>query len=472
VITFRILGPIRLYQDERSVDLGRAKIRGLLGILLLSANTPVPIDSIVDRLWDNPNELGNGGVKGREPPPDPPRTLQGYVSRLRRILEQTQAPVELLREQRRYRLQLDRRLIDYYRFRELAAVGRRAFRARDHSAAASVLSESVTLWQGQPLADLNSSWAQHIADDLARQDLLPAYHSLFSSQLALGQAEHVLEQLRPLIVSYETDLTLIELQMRALADVNGPSSVVSYFHGLREKLPEVFGIDPTERLLKEAAVPRHPRPLDPEAGPLAAFALELRALRHRMGPTAPTIDQISAKERVPRSTLYAALSGTRAPTEDVLAALVRAWGGDPAEWSAKRADVVQAIGLRRLQEAKVGSIRATPPRSLSQNGVNHHGRRVRPEREEQQLPQTIELIESFARKLRNARVEAGITQNLLARRIGVSNASLSDIERGIRVPSWEIVERILQELLTEDEFRTSAADWAGQLQRAQAARRR
>jgi DNA-binding SARP family transcriptional activator/tetratricopeptide (TPR) repeat protein len=249
VITFRILGPIRLYQDVRSVDLGRAKIRGLLGILLLSANTPVPIDSIVDRLWDNPNELGSGGVKGREPPPDPPRTLQGYVSRLRRVLEQTQAPAELLREQRRYRLQLDRRLIDYYRFRELAAVGRRAFRAGDHSTAASVLSESVALWQGQPLADLNSSWAQHIADGLARQDLLPAYHSLFSSQLALGQAEHVLEQLRSLIVTYETDPTLIELQMRALADVNGPSSVVSYFHSLREKLPEVFGIDPTERLL-------------------------------------------------------------------------------------------------------------------------------------------------------------------------------------------------------------------------------
>jgi DNA-binding SARP family transcriptional activator/tetratricopeptide (TPR) repeat protein len=248
VVAFRILGPVRLYQQERAVDLGPTKIRGLLGILLLSANIPVPIDSIVDRLWDNPSEQDSGSVRGREPPPTPHKTLQVYVSKLRAALIRTAAPAKLLTEHRRYRLQINPTMIDYQCFRGLAAKGQRAFRAGDHLSATSSLSEAVELWRGQPLADVHSSWAQRTADAMAFQDLLPAYHSLFGAHLALGHAEYVLEQLRPLLAVYETDLTLIELQMRALAEVNGRSSLVSYFHDVADNLRKVLSIDPTDQL--------------------------------------------------------------------------------------------------------------------------------------------------------------------------------------------------------------------------------
>jgi DNA-binding SARP family transcriptional activator/tetratricopeptide (TPR) repeat protein len=248
VVMFRILGPVRLYQQERAVDLGPAKIRGLLGILLLSADIPVPIDSIVDHLWDNPSEQDGGSVKGREPPPNPHKTLQTYVSKLRAVLIRTAAPAKLLTEHRRYRLQVNPTMIDYHRFRELATKGQRAFRAGDPLSATASLSKAVELWRGQPLADVHSSWAQRTADTLAAQDLLPTYYSLFGAHLSLGHAEYVLEQLRPLLVTYETDLTLIELQMRALAEVNGRSSLVSYFHDVADNLRQVLNIDPTDQL--------------------------------------------------------------------------------------------------------------------------------------------------------------------------------------------------------------------------------
>lgn len=249
VIIFRILGSVTFYHRERVVDLGpRAKVRGLLGILLLYANTPVPIDSIIVRLWDKPGDSGDT-VKGRELPANPPKALQGYVSMLRTVLEQNHPETNLVREPHGYRLNVDKRLVDYFQFRDLAATGRRAFRGGDHANAASVLSEAISLWQGRPLANMKSSWSDTTAADLVRLDLLPAYYDLFAAQLELGDAEQVLDRSRLLLETHGSDETLIEMHMRALADVNGPSSVAGYFPSAKQKLLDV-GVDPTERLMR------------------------------------------------------------------------------------------------------------------------------------------------------------------------------------------------------------------------------
>ncbi len=88
---------------------------------------------------------------------------------------------------------------------------------------------------------------------------------------------------------------------------------------------------------------RRPVALDSDAGPLAAFAQELRSLRDRLGATAPSIDEVSRRENIPRSTLYAALRGQRLPSREVVAALARSWGGDDAEWLARRSAVESAV---------------------------------------------------------------------------------------------------------------------------------
>lgn len=194
-------------------------------------------------------------------------------------------------------------------------------------------------------------------------------------------------------------------------------------------------------------MPRHPRPLDPESGPLAVFALELRALRQGIGPTAPTIDQISANEQIPRSTLYAAMSGTRMPTEDVLAALVRSWQGDLTAWMIKRAAVLQEIGLRRLRDEAVGTLRAQE------------------ERKEKQASEKLTLAEEFGRDLRHLRTTAGLTLRELKPRLlqtssrPISRSTVVEVELGRRLPSWRIVEDILRAILTHEEFDRVALHW-------------
>lgn len=88
---------------------------------------------------------------------------------------------------------------------------------------------------------------------------------------------------------------------------------------------------------------RRANPVNSALGPLAEFAHGLRDLRARKGADAPTIDEISTAERLPRSTLYAALKGDRLPGPQVISALVRAWGGSEADWLARRSELQAMI---------------------------------------------------------------------------------------------------------------------------------
>src|ERR687895_557159 len=71
---FRLLGPLEASDDDRLVPLGGVKQRSLLAVLLLHANELVSSDRLVDQLW------------GASPPATASKSIQVYVSRLRKAL--------------------------------------------------------------------------------------------------------------------------------------------------------------------------------------------------------------------------------------------------------------------------------------------------------------------------------------------------------------------------------------------------
>ncbi|MFC8272692.1 helix-turn-helix domain-containing protein [Streptomyces sp. NPDC057271] len=79
---------------------------------------------------------------------------------------------------------------------------------------------------------------------------------------------------------------------------------------------------------------RQEQPLDPQQGPVARFAHELRDLRRRAG--SPPYRRLAARTHYSASTLAAAAAGQRLPSAAVLEAFVSACGGDPAEWERRR----------------------------------------------------------------------------------------------------------------------------------------
>src|SRR6185437_3685248 len=77
-------------------------------------------------------------------------------------------------------------------------------------------------------------------------------------------------------------------------------------------------------------MPRTPNPLDPDGGPLADFARDLRLLRKSAGN--PPYRALAKRAGFSASTLSVAASGTRLPSLDVTLAYVQACGADPEPW--------------------------------------------------------------------------------------------------------------------------------------------
>ena len=84
---FRVLGPIELWSAGRPQDLGPARERCVLAILLLTPGTIVPAETLIDRLWDT------------RPPAKARESLSAYIARLRASLRQAPGEVAAQRPQ-------------------------------------------------------------------------------------------------------------------------------------------------------------------------------------------------------------------------------------------------------------------------------------------------------------------------------------------------------------------------------------
>ena len=88
-VEFRLLGPLEVADDDRPLALGGGKQRSLFALLLLHANQVVSTERLIDELW------------GESPPATVSKSVQVYVSRLRKQLGDgrlvTRAPGYMLR---------------------------------------------------------------------------------------------------------------------------------------------------------------------------------------------------------------------------------------------------------------------------------------------------------------------------------------------------------------------------------------
>ena len=73
-VRLAVLGPLAAWRDMAPVALGPARQRAVLGLLAVHEGSGLSRAAIVDALW------------GEEPPPTAREMVQGYISRLRRLL--------------------------------------------------------------------------------------------------------------------------------------------------------------------------------------------------------------------------------------------------------------------------------------------------------------------------------------------------------------------------------------------------
>jgi YVTN family beta-propeller protein len=252
VIDYRLLGPLEVAANGHTVEIGGLKQRTLLAILLLRANQAVPRDVLVDQLW------------GERPPAGAQHTLEVYISRLRKSLEEAAGCHLVMTRPGAYLLQVEGDQVDANRFERLAEAGLRALAANAPAEAAADFRQALALWRGAALADVSDEpFAQ---PEIARLDELRAdvVEDRIEADLALGHHADVVSELRALIAQSPLRERLHEQLMVALYRCGRQPEALAAYRSARRAMLEELGIEPSPALQRvERAILAQDAWLDP-----------------------------------------------------------------------------------------------------------------------------------------------------------------------------------------------------------------
>jgi DNA-binding SARP family transcriptional activator len=234
---FRLLGDIEVHVDGRIVDIGHARRRCVLAVLLAGANRVLSADELIGRVW------GQRGLPG-----DPRNTLHTYISLLRRLLAAA-GDVNITLQAGGYKLAADATSIDMHRF---GALIRQARGSDDDAHAAALLQEALGLWRGDPFARLDTPWINSARAALAAQRHT-AQLELADAQLRLGQHAVVVARMSGLIAAYPLDEELAGQYMTALYRSGRRSDALAHYQLIRQRLAGELGTEPGPalRLVRE-----------------------------------------------------------------------------------------------------------------------------------------------------------------------------------------------------------------------------
>ena len=107
-VEFRLFGAVRARAGQELVDLGPAKQRCVLAVLLMSPGRAVAVETLIDRVW------------GDDPPDGARSTLYSYLTRLRRALvaagDDSGPVAAITRQADGYLLEVPSERVDVHRF--------------------------------------------------------------------------------------------------------------------------------------------------------------------------------------------------------------------------------------------------------------------------------------------------------------------------------------------------------------------
>jgi DNA-binding SARP family transcriptional activator len=243
----RLLGPVEVIVNDRSVHLGPPQRRAVFAALAVDAGRLVSLQSLAARVWD-------------EPPDRATNSLYAHITRLRQALAEIAIPIE--RRSGGYVLQVDRQLVDLHRFQDLA---RRAQNPEHDAGHVTLLEEALGLWRGSPLTDVPGDWAGRIRHGIEQQ-YVSATVAWAQAQLLLGRPAAVVTRLTGLVHRFPLAEPLAGLLMRGLCALGRTAEALAHYARLRGHLIEQLGTEPgaeLRRLHEEMLRGRHDRPPQP-----------------------------------------------------------------------------------------------------------------------------------------------------------------------------------------------------------------
>ncbi|HVB45416.1 MAG TPA: BTAD domain-containing putative transcriptional regulator [Streptosporangiaceae bacterium] len=300
LVEFRVLGELEIRAAGLQVDIGHARQRAVLAVLLFDLGRVVPATLLIERAW------------GDDPPVSVRNVLYGYIARLRAAIARAGDPAVMLsRQPGGYRLDADLDQVDLYRFRGLVAEAADA--AEDGERAGALLAQALMLWRGPALAGMDSPWLNRMRESLELQRR-SAVLDLGDITLRQGQHRTLVSSLAEEAATHPADERLIGQLMLALYRSGQQAEALLRFEQTRRRLAEELGADPGPQL---QALHQQILRADPSLA-LADLVDEISLKAHRgqsdyqAGRQSPPADVGSAHEPN-RQVTDSPLSSLRAP---------------------------------------------------------------------------------------------------------------------------------------------------------------
>ncbi|WP_079197338.1 BTAD domain-containing putative transcriptional regulator [Streptomyces sp. CB03911] len=297
MVRIKVLGSLAAEAGGDRVGLGGPRQRGVLAQLLAARGEVVPVDRIIEDLW-----------QGR-PPAKAAASVQAYVSNLRRLLEPRRGPREparlLVSEPPGYALRLPSDAVDAWRFGQLLDDARTE---PGPAAALALLDEALALWRGAAYAEFaDEPWAAGESARLAELRLA-AREQRAALALRLGRPDEAAAGARALTDEHPLREEGWRLFALALWNTGRQAEALEVLRRARAVLAEELGLDPGPALagLESAILQQRTELLD--AGPPAPEPTDRRPV--------PAVVDRTAAGRLPadRSTVAGpALGGTVVP---------------------------------------------------------------------------------------------------------------------------------------------------------------
>ena len=232
-LEFRILGPLVVRVDGRTVPIGGPKQRALLALLLLSANRVVSRERLVGELF------AEQSVNSAD------HALRNQVSRLRKVLAPTALDEpRLVARPPGYLLRVDAGELDLEQFEQLVAEGREALGEGDAAAAAEALRRAEELWEGRPLADLELEPFARVDVERLEELHLAAVEVRIDAELALGRHVALVAELEVLCAEHPYRERFPAQLMLALYRSGRQAEGLEVYRRTRQLLSEELGLEP------------------------------------------------------------------------------------------------------------------------------------------------------------------------------------------------------------------------------------
>jgi SARP family transcriptional regulator, regulator of embCAB operon len=232
-VQFGVLGPLEMNIGGALVPLGTPKQRAVLAVMVINANRPVGIDTLIDAAWD-------------ERPPEGARaTLHAYISNLRRLMSSAGIDRGMLASAPPgYRLAIADHQCDLGRFITEKDAGVRAAAAAQFEQASRHLSAALAQWRGPFLDDLRDfQFVATFAQSLDEEKVV-AHTARAEAEIACGRAYAVIKELEALTAAHAYREPLWAQLITAYYLADRQSDALDAYHRLKTTLTEDLGIDP------------------------------------------------------------------------------------------------------------------------------------------------------------------------------------------------------------------------------------